>query len=470
MRTLTEEKTPLARNNPVPAGPTDEMPAPGLKRALSMLDVVMINVGTMIGSGIFFVPTAIAHHLNASAPILAVWLVCGLVSMLGALSVAELGAAMPHAGGQYIYLRKAYGPVWGFLYGWTAFSVINSAAIAAIAIAFATYLGYFMPLSPGVIKGVALGLIALLSLINCFGVKLGARVQNGMTFLKIGAMVALIVMSFVLSGGSVAHLTPVMPSLDLMHLSGPLGLAMIAALWAYDGWIQLTYVAGEIQSPQRTIPRALVISTLMVIGVYVLINLGYLYVLSVPGVAKAELVASETAKVLLGTAGAAMISVAVMVSTFGGCNSFVLTSARIYYAMAKEGVFFKSVARIHPEWRTPVGALVAQWLWSSILVLSGSFEQLFTCVVFASWIFYAMSASAVLLLRRREPDLPRPYRTWGYPLTPILFIAFAVWLVGNAIVEAPTESMMGTGIILAGLPAYFYWKRQNKMQGQASGS
>jgi APA family basic amino acid/polyamine antiporter len=355
------------------------------------------------------------------------------------------------------------------LYGWTTFAVINTASIAAVAIAFATYLAYFFPMDDWAVKGVAIASILILSAINCLGVKMGALVQNTVTMMKLGAMFSLILMSFFLSGGRLGHFEPVLPTLESSRFLnpegwGPLGLALIAVLWAYDGWIQITYVAGEIKQPQKTIPKALLLSTLMVVTLYTLINVAYIYVLSVQGIAHAKLVASDTAQTILGPVGASFVSLAVVISTFGANNSFILTGARVYYAMAKEGVFFNSVARLHPVSQAPVSSLVAQGLWSCLLVLSGTYDQLFTYVVFAAWIFYAMSCLAVFVLRRKEPGMQRPYRTWGYPVTPLLFILFAIWLVMNTVIEAPRDSAIGLGIILMGLPPYFYWKKRKRSE------
>lgn len=422
----------------------------------------MINIGSMIGSGIFIVPAMIASQLQSTSLIIGVWVVGGIVSMFGALAMAELGALMPKAGGQFVYLREAYGPLWGFLYGWGGFIVIISASISAIAVGFATYLGYFFPLSPSEIKVVAIASILLLTAMNCFGVKLGALVQNGFTFLKIAAFVLLVVLSLVLSGGSVSNFSPVLPEMHWSGLIGPLGLAMVAVLWSYDGWIEITFVAGEVKDPQKNIHRSLILSTAVVIVIYTLVNLAYIYVLSVGKIAQSQLVASDAATVLLGPFGASAIACAVMIATFGANNGFVFTGARIYYAMAKEGLFFKSLGKIHPVYGTPIASLAGQGVWSSLLVLTGSYDQLTTYVVFVSWIFYAMSCIAVFILRKRKPGLARPYKTWGYPWTPGLFILFATFLVANTILENPDDSLIGTAMIVLGIPAYFYWSKKKR--------
>jgi APA family basic amino acid/polyamine antiporter len=441
---------------------------PELRRELSLLDSTMINVGSMIGSGIFIVPTTIALYLHSTSLVILVWVVGGVVSLFGALAIAELGALMPRAGGQYVYLREAYGPLWGFLYGWAAFTVIQTASIAAVAVGFATYLGYFFPMNSGGITVVAIASIVLLTAVNCLGVKFGALVQNGFTFLKMAALGLLAVLSFAMSGGSVSNFSPVLPSLPFSTMAGTFGLAMIAVLWSYDGWIEITYVAGEVRNPDTAMHRSLVISTAIVIVLYVLINLAYMYVLPLKTIAQSALVASDTATVILGKAGASFIAVAVIVSMFGANNGFIFTGARIYYALAKEGLFFRSFAQVHPRSQTPVASLVGQGLWSCLLVLSGTFDELITYIVFVSWIFYAMSCGAVFILRKRQPGMPRPYKTWGYPYTPAVFILFALYLVVNTIIENPRNSALGIGLLLLGIPAMYFWKSKGSKQTTSS--
>jgi amino acid transporter len=419
----------------------------------------MINVGTMIASAIFIVPATVAAQVPGSALMILVWVVGGVVSLLGALSVAELGAAYPEAGGQYAYLREAYGPVWGFLYGWANFAVINPASIAAIAVGFASYLGVFIHLSPLAIQGIAVASIAGLTALNCLGVRLGATTQNVLTFLKMGALAALIVTAFLLPGGSATNFQPVWPAGSASGWIGPFGVAMVAVLWAYDGWIETTYVGSEIKDPGRNLPRSIILSTVIVIAFYVLASVAYSYVLSPAQMAGATLVASDVAQVTLGAVGAGFVAAAILVSTLGANNGIVLTAARIPYAMARGGLFFRSQGNVHSRFATPAVALLTQGVISSALALTGRYDQLFTYVVFAQFVFYALSAGAVLLLRRKAPQVARPYRTWGYPVTPLVFIAFALWLVWNTILESPREAAVGAGLILLGLPGYWYWKR-----------
>src|SRR5467141_2568118 len=430
-----------------------------LKRELGLFDAVMINAGTMIASAIFIVPATVAAAVHGTALMTLVWVIGGIVSLLGALSIAELAAAYPEAGGQYAYLREAYGTVWAFLYGWANFAVINTASIAAIAVGFARYIGFFTPLSEAAIRVIAVLSIIGLTLLNCRGVRLGATTQNVLTTLKIGALIALIVTSFVIPGGSVSHFQPLWPSESPGHWIGAFGVAMVAVLWAYDGWIETTYVGSEIVNPGRNLPRSIILSTLIVIALYVLASVAYAYVLSPEGMAASKLVASDAARVTMGAVGATFVVVAILISTLGANNGIILTAARIPYAMARGGMFFRSQGVVHPRYATPSVALVTQGVIASILTAFGSYDQLFTYVVFAQFVFYALSASAVIRLRQKAPEVARPYRTWGYPATPIVFIAFAVWLVYNTIVETPKDSAIGAGIILLGLPGYYYWRR-----------
>src|SRR5213596_3668770 len=433
-----------------------------LKRQLGLLDSTMINVGTIIASAIFIVPSAIALQLHASLPTILVWIVGGLVSLLGALSVAELGAAMPQAGGQYVYLTEAYGPVWGYLYGWTSGVVINPASIAAIAVGFATYVGFFTPLGAAGIKAVAIASIVALTVLNCLGVKPGTVTQNALTLIKMGVLAALIVMGFVLPGGSAANFRPLWPEGSFGSLIAPFGVAMVAALWAYDGWIEITYVGGEVKDPERNLPRSIVLSTVIGIALYCLVTASFTYVLSPAKMAASSLVASDAAQVTLGRAGAGLVAVAIMVATLGANNGIVLTAARVPYAMARDGVLPRWLAGVHPRFLTPVPSLVVQGMISIALTWistepswKDTYSRLFTYVVLSEFVFYEMSCGAVLRLRHKAAALVRPYRTWGYPVTPIVFILFSLWLVINTAREQPRDAAAGAALILAGLPIYF---------------
>ena len=431
---------------------------PKLKRVLSLLDATMINTGGIIGSGIFMVPATVAMLTGSSSLFFMVWIAGGIVSLFGALSVAELGAAMPRAGGQYVYLSEAYGPVWGYLYGWSAVAVINTASIAAVGVAFSEYLRFFFPITDVSIKGIAVATIVLLTIINILDVKSGARFQNVFTISKLGAIFGIIILGLVMKGGSNQNLSPFFSDQSFTELVGPLGLAMVSVLWTFDGWIFITYVAGEVKNPGRNIPLSLIFCMLIVVTIYLLLNYVLIYTLGFTGMNGSDLVVSDAASVFLGNKGAAIVTLIILISLIGANNGFVLTSARINYAMAKDKLFFYQASQIHPRFKSPSNALIIQCVWASLLTFTGTFNQLITYIIFASWIFYGMSAGAVIILRNKKPDMERPYKTPAYPWIPIIFILFAIFLTINTIIEAPRDAAIGAGIILAGLPMYYYWK------------
>jgi APA family basic amino acid/polyamine antiporter len=431
---------------------------PKLKRVLSLLDATMINAGGIIGSGIFMVPATVAMFTGSASLFFMVWIAGGIVSLFGALSVAELGAAMPRAGGQYVYLSEAYGPVWGYLYGWSAVAVINTASIAAVGVAFSEYLRFFFPITDVSIKGIAVATIVLLTIINILDVKSGARFQNVFTISKLGAIFGIIILGLVMEGGSNQNLSPFFSDQSFTELVGPLGLAMVSVLWTFDGWIFITYVAGEVKNPGRNIPLSLIFCMLIVVTIYLLLNYVLIYTLGFTGMNGSDLVVSDAASVFLGNKGAAIVTLIILISLIGANNGFVLTSARINYAMAKDKLFFYQASQIHPRFKSPANALIIQCVWASLLTFTGTFNQLITYIIFASWIFYGMSAGAVIILRNKKPDMERPYKTPLYPWIPIIFILFAIFLTINTIIEAPRDAAIGAGIILAGLPMYYYWK------------
>jgi len=432
---------------------------PSLERVLSLLDATMINVGGVIGSGIFMVPATVAFFTGSTSLFFLVWILGGIVSLFGALSVAELGAAMPRAGGQYVYLNEAYGPLWGYLYGWSAVAVINTASIAAVGVAFSEYLGFFFPISDASIKGIAVGTIVLLTIINIVDVKSGAWFQNLFTLSKLGAIFGIILLGLVMEGGTNQNLSPIFSDKPFIGLIGPLGLAMVSVLWTFDGWIFITYVAGEVKNPGRNIPLSLIFCMLIVVSVYLLLNYVLLFTLGFTGMNGSELVVSDAASVFLGNKGAAVVTIIILISLIGANNGFVLSSARINYAMARDKLFFNQAAQIHSRFKSPANALIIQCVWACLLTFTGTFNQLITYIIFTSWIFYGMSAGAVIILRKKKPDMDRPYKTPAYPWIPIIFIFFAIFLTINTIMEAPRDAAIGAGIILAGLPLYYYWKK-----------
>jgi basic amino acid/polyamine antiporter, APA family len=447
-----------------------------LKRDLGAWSAMSIVVGTVIGSGIFLVPRAMIQRVGTPQMVFAIWVFGGLLSLAGALSYAELAAAMPEAGGEYAYLREAYGPVWGFLYSWTQMWVAKSGSIATLATGFFYYLASFFPRLDAVFYAVplplgshggplelrygqlfAIALILSLAWLNYFGVKLGGDVQVAVTAVKVALIAFIIVAGLAFGSG---HATPAAAGGAAPVTIAGFFAALVAALWAYDGWNNVGMVASEIREPRRNLPRALVGGTIVVIAIYLLANAAYFRVLSGAEVGASERVAAEMMRRILGGGGAAAVSVAAMISIFAALNGSILSGSRVPYAAAREGYFFAAVARVHPRYRTPGVSILALSAWAALLVLSGRYEQLYTYVIFASWILYGMTAASVIVLRIRRPDLPRPYRTIGYPVIPFVFVMVAFLLLLSTLLDSPRESLMGIGLILLGLPFYFYWKRK----------
>lgn len=448
--------------------------APELARELSAWDGTLITVGSVIGTGIFLVSSDIARAAPHAGLLLAVWLVGGLLSIAGALTYAELGAMYPGAGGIYVYLREAYGPLTGFLYGWACFLVIMSGGIAAIAVGFGEYLGAFFPsLGTGnllaeqnlfgfawkLTAGQLTAAVAILALtaVNHFGLRAGAGAQNALTWLKVSAVLAFVVFGFLLPVRASSSWVEPLP---LGGLAAAFGVAMIAALWTYDGWYGLTFSAGEMKRPERDLPLGLIGGTALVTLLYVLLNLVYLRALPIEAIAASPRVAEAAAAALFGPRGAQLLAAAVLVSTFGCLAATILYSSRVYPPMAEDGLFFRSLARIDPKTRVPTRSLWAQSLWAVLLTLSGTYAQLYTYTVFAAVVFHVGTGAAVFVLRRKYPDRPRPYRVWGHPWVPLAFIGASLLLVLNTVWERPVESLAGLLLLALGLPAYFYWRRQ----------
>jgi basic amino acid/polyamine antiporter, APA family len=447
-----------------------------LKRELGPWAAASIVVGTVIGSGIFLVPRTMIQRVGSPEMVFLVWIFGGALSLAGALSYAELAAAMPEAGGEYAYLREAYGPLWGFLYSWTQMWVAKSGSIATLATGFFYYLTTFFPGLDRVFCKIPLplgphgapleirhgqllagALILSLAALNYFGVKLGGRVQVAVTALKVALIAAIILAGLGLGSAHAAVPAPVAP----LTFAGFFAAA-VAALWAYDGWNNVSMVASEIRDPQRNLPRALIWGTAGVIAIYLLANAAYFHVLSASEVGSSQRVAAEMMRRIFGSPGAAAVSVAAMISIFAALNGSILSGSRVPYAAARDGLFFRSIAGVNPRYRTPGGSIVALCAWSAVLVLSGSYDQLLTYVIFASWIVYAMTAIAVIVLRKKRPDMPRPYRAAGYPFIPVLFVMVASVLVLSTLLDSPRESLMGIGLILLGLPFYCYWNYRAK--------
>ena len=431
-----------------------------LPRQLNLLDATSIVIGTTIGVGIFIVPASIARALPSPPLILATWIITGIISFFGALAYAELGAMMPDSGGQYVYLREAYGPFTAFVSGWVAFLIIQSGSIAAVSVGFGIYLSYLLPRVPGVAYWAPVGVIALFTFINYRGVRGAARTQNVFTVLKIAGL-ALLVGSAFLHRSAAAPVAEAAPGSLSVH---GLAVAMLGCFLAYDGWQYIAFVAGEVRDPRRNLPLSLALGTGAVILLYFLANVAYLRVLPLSQIAATEHVAATFAEQTMGPIGASIIALTIMLSSAGAANGAILTSPRIYFAQARDGLFFRKLAEIHPRFRTPSFSILVQGIWTSILALSGSYETLISYALFAMWLFHGMTVLGVLVLRRKYPDKPRPYRMWGYPLSPLLFAVFSLWFVANTLVTRPGPSLAGALIIATGIPIYYVWKSRAARQ------
>jgi APA family basic amino acid/polyamine antiporter len=441
----------------------------------------MVVIGSIIGSGIFLTPQSVAAALPVPGLMLLVWVLTGLLTLAGALTNAEIASELTAAGGQYVYFRVLFGDLTAFLFGWTTFVVYQTGSISAIAVAFARYFGYFVdlphfpaeleawklpvlgniaPFDDIGVKLVAIAAIVFLAVVNYFGVRFGSFVQNLFTTLKVLAIASIIVLGFTSGSGSTEHFFPLWGSIPGGALLPAIGVAMVATLWSYDGWNSLTFMAGEVKEPQRNIPLALILGTVAVIVIYVLTNMAYLYVLPIGEIASSKRVAADMMERVFAGGGGAMISLAVMLSTFGSVNATSMTTARVYFAMAKDRLFFRSMGAVHPRYRTPGRSIVVQCVWACVLTLTGTFDQLFTYVIFAGWIFYGLGAAGVFILRRKFPDSNRAYRVPGYPFVPLAFVLVATWFVVNTLITNPADSMVGLVLLALGLPLYLYWKKQ----------
>ncbi len=435
-----------------------------LRQALTRFDMTMIAIGSMIGSGIFLTPSLIAQALPSPSLILVVWVIGGMMALSGALTFAELSGLMPRAGGVYVFLNEAYGGLAGFLYGWAYLLVVNTGGIAALAIAFATYFGYFVALTPAGITMVAIAGIAIITGINIIGVKAGGIFSDILTVLKLAGIAGLIVVGIGWgTGGSFHATTPATPLTG--GLMSAIAVAMVSVFWSYGGWQHATYTASEAKDANRSVPFAMIVGTVAVVAIYLLANVAYMLLLPLPAIAGSSRVAAEAIEVVLGPVGGSIIAVAIFISTFGSASVFTLTVPRIYFAMASDGVFFRKIAEIHPRFKTPAFAIILQSSWAVMLVLLwGTFEDLISYTVFLDWVFFALAAGSVFIFRRRVPTAERPYRTLGYPLTPAFFVAISAWFVINTLIEKPEQTLAGIGLLAVGVPVYYYWKRKGNRQ------
>jgi APA family basic amino acid/polyamine antiporter len=446
---------------------------------LGLWGAAAIVVGTVIGSGVFVVPKRAVLATGSPDWVTFVWIFGGLLSLAGALTYAELSAAMPEAGGEYVYLREAYGPFFGFLYGWTQFFVAKSGSIATLASGFVIYLANFVPILeqsfasvplPPWLGGVplelrygqlaAVGVVMSLAIVNYFGVKAGGQLQVVVTIAKVGLLLGIVLLGLFSGRGDTANFTTSVRA----NPGGASGffIALVGILWAYDGWNNVSMVSSEVKNPQRNLPLALIFGTLGVMLIYILANTAYFYVLSSAEVAASDRVPAQMMRKLFGNQGANWVSIAAMISIFSALNGSILSGGRVPFAMARDGLFFRKLAEVHPEYRSPAQSMIWLCLWSSVLVFSGQYDQLAAYVVFGSWILYGMAAASVFVLRKKRPDLERPYRTLGYPVVPAVFVVVAILLIGFTLKDQPRESILGLGLIALGIPFYRYWRSQAK--------
>ncbi|MFH1049979.1 MAG: amino acid permease [bacterium] len=469
----------------------------GLIPKLGLFLTTAIVIGAVIGSGIFKKPALMAEQLGSPELLLAIWVIAGVITLFGALTNAEIASIIPVTGGQYIYFREMYGDFYAYLYGWAVLVVIQTGSIASIIYIFAHYTGYFFALprfSPdiennfiihipfiGTIfplreigeKLIAIGVLFFLTIVNYLGVIFGGSLSAFFTVMKVAAILIIVVLGFSLGDGSFANFATDTPGFAInAGLFSGIMIALSGAFWAYDGWNNITYIAGEVKNSQRNIPLALIIGTVIIIAVYLLINLAYLYILPVEQMAGSKLVASDMASAVLGPIGGGLIAAAVMISTFGTANGTIMVSARVYFAMSRENLFFKKIGETHPRFSTPANALLIQAVWTALLILSGTFDILTDMLIFISWIFYGMGAYGVFVLRKKLPDTHRPYKVIGYPWIPAIFVAFAAVFVFftlyNDIVNYANghseiiNSVFGLILVATGIPLYAYFNKKRK--------
>ena len=456
-----------------------------LVRGLGLLAAIAMVVGDVIGTGVFLKARVMTCNVGTPGMVVTVWVVAGLLSLAGALTYAELAVLMPRAGGEYVFIREAYGRLWGFLYGWTRFFVASTGGLAGLAAGFAIFLNIasggalqahalVLPLggreiSIGAVTIVASAAILLVTVVNCAAVSVGGRIASVMATLKVALVLGVGLGAFLLADGDWGHFAMSaaggtcegVPAAARGGIAG-FGAAMLGAMWAYNGWNEVTYVAGEVRDPGRNLPLAIIGGIAIIATLYVLANVAYFYVMApafVASISPASAVATEVVTQFMGPAAAGVMAAALAMSIFGSLQIVALVSARIPYAMASDGLFFSPLARLSPRTRVPIRALWAQAAWAIVLVFSGSYDTITDYAIFAVLIFVVLATASVFVFRRRLPDVERPYRTLGYPVVPILFMAVATAIVINTLVTTPDRALAGVGLMLAGLPFYWYWSR-----------
>lgn len=433
-----------------------------LVRRLGLLSSIGLVIGITIGGGIFRTPAGIATRVPEPMFMLGVWVLGGVIVLCGALAFAELSAAMPETGGMYVYLREGWGRPYGFLYGWAQLVLIRAAALGGISSVFGEYFMRVFGLDPVAHPAwadyLAAGAIIFAGATNIVGVQLGALFAGVSTVTKFGALALLVLASFLLggnAGASFTHLASTGAGVD----AGVFGLALISVMWAYDGFADLTFASGEVKDPQRNLPRAIIIGTILIIAIYLLANAAYLYVSPIEQMAQSKLIAADTMGAMFGQAGVSFIAVVVMISTFGSLMGSMLASPRIFFAMADDQLLFAPIAKVHPTWHTPYVAITLACVLGVAMVMTQTFEQLTDTFVLAMWPFYALSVAAIYTLRKSQPNLHRPYKVIGYPFVPAVFIAAALYLVVNALITDPVWTSITFGVVLLGLPVYYVWFR-----------
>ena len=468
-----------------------------LIRGLGLIAAISIVVGNVIGTGVFLKTRVMTCNVGSPGMVITVWIAAGILSLAGALTYAELAAMMPRAGGEYVFVREAYGSGLGFLYGWMQIFIGKTGSQASVAVALAIFLndlmggalnanyftlplfGYDFPF--GHLQVVALAAIAIVTLINCATVVVSGHVAAALTVVKIALVLGVGIGAFLLSrNGSWSHFSMLdvggtcegVGAAARFGMAG-FGAAMLGALWGYDGWNNLTLVAGEVKNPQRNIPLALIGGMLLIITLYVFVNLAYFYAMTpteIASVPKSSSVAAEVARTFLGPVAVSLIAAALLSSSVGTLHTSILTGARVPYAMSRDRLFFQNLARLSPRTHVPIGALILQGIWAGVLTLSGSFDTLTDYVIFGSWIFYGLTTASVFIFRHRMPDAERPYHAWGYPVVPVLFLLVTGWLLVNTLVATPRQAIIGLVLIALGLPVYWYWSRINRVAYQGDSS
>lgn len=459
----------------------------GLVRGLTLIGAIAVVIGTVIGTGVFLKARVMTCNVGSPAVVLGVWVAAGLLSLAGALTYAELAAMMPEAGGEYVFIRNAYGSAAGFVHGWTQFVIVFTGSAAAKAVGFAVFLNVLTggalevtfwklnlwdhELVFGRLQVIALGIVAIVTMINCAAVSVSGKVASFLTALKVVLVLGVGLGAFLLAKGDFGHFRMIAVGGACEGVSttarGGLfgfGAAMLGALWAYDGWVNLTTLAGEVKNPQTNLPLALIGGMICIAILYTFVNVSYFYVLPPTEIANVSLqssVATEVAKQFLGPVAVSVMAVGLLISTLGSLHNGILAGARIPYAMSRDGLFFRALGAVSPRTHVPVNALIVQGVWVCILALSGSFDKLTDYAMFAAWIFYGLGTASVFIFRKRLPDTPRPYRTLGYPVVPVLFILVTIYLILNTIWTAPLQSLIGLGLIALGLPLYVYWSRKS---------